>query len=81
MSPAQLSVWQEEQRLGALAMDFRRTRCQEERASIAKTYAEVVDRLILSGQWNEMPSFEDQLPDDWMPKAFYDFWLDDNDEH
>ena len=36
------------------------------------------DRLIKSGTWNEVPSFEDQLPEDDMPKAFFDYWFSDS---
>jgi hypothetical protein len=70
--PAPVS-WDEND-LGALAMRFRGTRNEDERRSIADEYARTVDRLIASGQWEEAPSFEDQLPDEWMPKAFEDFW-------
>lgn len=65
----------EEERLGSLAMQFRGTRCEEERQEIAKEYAQTVERLIHSGQWHEMPPLEDQLPDDWMPAAFFEYWL------
>lgn len=34
----------------------------------------MVDRLIKSGSWDEMPAPEDQLPDDWMPGSFHEFW-------
>jgi hypothetical protein len=27
------------------------------------------------GHWSEMLSPEDQLPDDWMPREFFDYWL------
>jgi hypothetical protein len=36
-----------------------------------------VDRLIQSGRRAEAPSFEDRLPDEWMPKAFADYWFDE----
>jgi hypothetical protein len=60
--------------LGGLAMKFRATQSDPERQEIARDYAEVVKRLVASGQWNEMPAFEDQLPDGWMPDAFFKFW-------
>jgi hypothetical protein len=60
--------------LGRLAMQFRGTRSDTERREIARSYAETVSRLIASGSWNEMPAFEDQLPDDWMPDTFFDYW-------
>jgi hypothetical protein len=56
-------------------MQFRDTRREAERRDIAEEYSQTVERLIQTGCWNEMPSFEDQLPDDWMPKAFFDYWL------
>ena len=63
-----------ETQLGLLAMRFRSTRDESERDKVAAQYAHVVDRLIASGKWNEMPAFEDMLPDGWMPKAFFKFW-------
>ena len=65
---------QDEDRLGVLAMKFRGTRQDAERVAIAADYAAVVDRLIRGGQWHEIPSPEDQLPDAWMPKTFFDYW-------
>ena len=62
-------------RLGILAMKFRGTRHDGERREIAKDYSQTVERLIQSGVWHEMPATEDQLPDAWMPKAFFDYWL------
>jgi hypothetical protein len=60
--------------LGILAMDFRGERDKTTRRQIADKYACVVDRLIKSGNWQEMPAPEDQLPDQWMPLSFYDYW-------
>ena len=65
----------DEARLGALAMQFRGTRCDSERQDIAGEYARTVNRLIRAGHWSEMPVPEDQLPDDWMPPEFFDYWL------
>ena len=66
---------QDEERLGVLAMQFRGTRCDEERRAIARDYCQTVDRLIRTGNWHEIPSLEDQLPDEWMPEAFFEYWL------
>jgi hypothetical protein len=74
MSAVPPSVAQDEERLGALAMKFRGTRREAERQDIARDYAQTVERLIASGSWHEMPAFEDQLPDDWMPPAFFAYW-------
>jgi hypothetical protein len=63
-----------EQQLGILAMRFRGTRDEAERALITAEYAKVVTRLIESGKWGEIPSLEDQLPDDRMPQAFFEYW-------
>jgi hypothetical protein len=65
---------QDEERLGELAMKFRGTRDPEERLAIADAYCQVVERLIRSGLWREIPAPEDQLPDDWMPQTFFDYW-------
>jgi hypothetical protein len=56
-------------------MNFRATRSETERRQIARAYAEAVGRLVASGRWQEMPAPEDQLPEAWMPDAFFDFWL------
>ncbi len=61
-------------KLGLLAMQFRSTRDAPERAKVAKAYGEVVHQLIESGQWEEMPSFEEMLPVEWMPDAFFEYW-------
>jgi hypothetical protein len=74
MSAIPPSVPRDEERLGALAMKFRGTRLASERRELARDYAQTVERLIASGGWHEMPAFEDQLPDDWMPAAFFDYW-------
>jgi hypothetical protein len=29
--------------------------------------------LIHSGQWHELPTHEEQLPDEWMPNSFFEF--------
>jgi hypothetical protein len=60
--------------LGVLAMRFRRTREAAARRGVAAEYAREVQRLIQSGNWVEAPAFEDQLPDEWMPEAFFAYW-------
>jgi hypothetical protein len=75
MSPTPYSVACDCELLGVLAMRFRGTRRDAERRDIANDYSRTVDRLIHSGRWQEMPASEDQLPDDWMPRAFFDYWL------
>ena len=62
-----------EAHLGALAMRFRGTQDSVERKTIATEYAKTVKKLIKSGNWSEMPAPEDQLPDDVMPKEFFEF--------
>jgi hypothetical protein len=63
-----------ETQLGLLAMRFRSTRDESERDKVAGEYEHVVDELIARGKWKEMPSFEDMLPDERMPEAFFTFW-------
>jgi hypothetical protein len=60
--------------LGLLAMRFRSTRDETERAGVAAAYGRIVVELIESGKWKEMPAFEDMLPDEWMPDVFFTFW-------
>ncbi len=70
-----ISASNDEARLGMLAMRFRGTRDAAERQTLAEDYSQTVDRLIRGGQGEEMPSPEEQLPDEWMPKAFFNFWF------
>ena len=63
--------------LGVLAMRFRRTRDEAVRRAIAAEYAREVQRLIEAGNWTAAPAFEDQLPDEWMPEAFFAYWSPD----
>ena len=74
MSTLPPGVRQDEERLGELAMQFRGTRRDAERRAIAGDYSRTVDRLIHSGAWQDMPAPEDQLPDAWMPRAFFEHW-------
>jgi predicted transcriptional regulator len=64
--------------LGVLAMQFRRTRDEAARRAIAAEYAREVQRLIETGSWTQAPAFEDQLPDEWMPEAFFAYWCPDS---
>jgi hypothetical protein len=64
----------DEAHLGALAMSFRGTRVKDERESIAKEYAKTVKKLVKSRCWKEMPPPEDQLPDEYMPREFFQYW-------
>ena len=63
--------------LGVLAMRFRRTRDDAVRRAIAADYARDVQRLIETGNWAQAPAFEDQLPLEWMPEAFFAYWCPD----
>jgi hypothetical protein len=63
-----------ETKLGLLAMQFRGTRDESVRDKVTADYRRVVAGLIASGQWKEMPAFEDMLPDERMPEAFFQFW-------
>jgi hypothetical protein len=74
MNPIPPNVSQDEERLGELAMKFRGTRRHAERQGIATDYAQTVERLINSNNWQEVPAPEDQLPNDWMPRAFFEYW-------
>jgi hypothetical protein len=60
--------------LSILAMRFRGTHDEGERDAITQEYAAVVTRLIESGKWKVMPTFENQLPDERLPRAFFDYW-------
>ncbi len=77
MPPVLPRTLKDEDRLSYLAMQFRGTRNEVERQAIARDYAETVVRLIASGGWHMSPALEAQLPDAWMPRAFFDYWLSD----
>jgi hypothetical protein len=74
MPPTPSNIARDEDLLGRLAMRFRRVTNPSDREKIAQEYAETVERLIRSGQWQEAPPPEDQLPHDYMPPSFYVFW-------
>jgi hypothetical protein len=65
---------QDEESLGALAMQFRGTASKTKRKAIAAEYSQIVKKLIQSGNWHEAPALEDQLPDDFMPESFLKYW-------
>jgi hypothetical protein len=74
MSSLPTNLWQAEERLGQLAAQFRGTRGAPDRQAIAGAYSQAVENLIQSGRWHEMPALEDQLPDEWMPKVYFEYW-------
>jgi hypothetical protein len=65
---------QYEDTLGRLAMRYRRTSDPTQRKQIAREYLEVVEQLISSGEWQESPPPEDQLPYADMPLAYFKYW-------
>jgi hypothetical protein len=74
MQSRRSTVTDDEQHLAALAMRFRGSKVDSERRVIADEYFATVTRLIHSRRWQEMPPPEDQLPDAWMPKEFFQYW-------
>lgn len=74
MTSTPSNVAWDEDLLGRLAMQYRRTKSPTDRQQIAKQYSDTVDRLIQSAMWHDAPPPEDQLPDADMPAAFFDFW-------
>jgi hypothetical protein len=74
MKPKRESKVPPAKQLCILARQFRSTREEPRRVPIANAYAKAVDQLIESGKWRQIPSLEDQLPDEWMPEAFFDYW-------
>ncbi len=74
MTAIPYNIAQDEDLLGILAMRYRRTQGRADRLQVAKEYADTVKRLIQSGAWHNAPPPEDQLPDDDMPKVFFEFW-------
>jgi hypothetical protein len=68
----------DENELGHLAMSFRgcgnAKDVKEQRKVIVQKYADVVQRLIDGGVWDEIPAPEDMLPNEYMPEAFNKYW-------
>jgi hypothetical protein len=68
----------DENELGWLAMSFRGCKnapdAKEQRKVIVQKYADVVQKLIDSGVWDEAPALEDMLPNEYMPEAFNKYW-------
>ena len=63
-----------EKLLCILAREFRGTSDEQQRMAIAGEYAKAVNRLIRGKKREEIPPLEDQLPDEWMPDAFFTHW-------
>jgi hypothetical protein len=63
-----------QQELGKLALKFRGSRSAAEEQEIARQYEQTVEKLVRSGTWDEVPGPEDQLPENLMPNAFFDYW-------
>jgi hypothetical protein len=73
-NPTAHDIAKDEDMLGILAMQYRRTKNLVERQNIAKQYSATVGRLIQSGIGEEAPPPEDQLPKADMPPVFFEFW-------
>jgi hypothetical protein len=63
-----------DEELGILAMEFRGTMDDEQRRVIAGKYERILNQLLSGKRRREMPPLESQLPDEWMPKTFFE-WL------
>jgi hypothetical protein len=63
-----------ETKLGLLAMQFRSTKDKSKRQKIMSEYENIVNQLIKNKAWDEMPGFEDMLPDEYMPERFFQYW-------
>ena len=67
-----------ENELGRLAMKFRgclhQPDCKEQRKVIAQKYAEIIDELIESNVWDEIPAPEDMLTNEYMPERFWKYF-------
>ncbi len=63
------------ERLGVLAANYRFTHDPLKRERIAKDYGDIMRAVIRTygESWDEMPAAEDQLPDEHMPKEWFDF--------
>lgn len=60
--------------LAQLAARFRETRDETLRRRVVEDYARTVARLIEGGDWQEVPPPECQLPDEYMPREFFEHW-------
>ena len=70
MSVSSYHVFQDEERLGELAMRFRGTRDDTERRQVAANYASAIKRLIDSGSWDEIPAPERCVD----ACGFFEYW-------
>ena len=54
------------------------SRDQIARAMADPAFRSSVERLLQGKRdWSEAPAFEDMLPDEWMPRAFFAYWCPD----
>jgi hypothetical protein len=60
--------------LSTLAETFRNTKDNKTKQEIADLYQKKVNLLIETTKWDKMPPLENQLPQNWMPFEFYDYW-------
>lgn len=60
--------------LGRLADRFRHAKSKREKTAIAKVYAMAVKDLIIEGGWTDVPTPADELPAEYMPPEYADYW-------
>jgi len=46
----------------------------EPRDYLVREYSKTVERMIRRGTWKDCPGPESQLPDEFMPRTFREFW-------
>ena len=63
-----------DQELGFLAYAWRGEEDSNERTKIVNLYAQAVFELIEAGTWCEVPPPDHWLPDELMPKEFFEYW-------
>jgi hypothetical protein len=62
----------DEDLLGFLAMRFRNAGTDAIRQDVAQDYAKTVKRLIASGGLKECLPPGDMLPNNWMPRSYFE---------
>ncbi|RDJ35581.1 MAG: hypothetical protein DWQ19_12250 [Crenarchaeota archaeon] len=60
--------------LEQISYDFNHTTDENERTKLVEYYAHYVRELIATGLWLTIPPIDARLPDNYMPKEFFEYW-------
>jgi len=75
MNIEQLMINKLEDELANIAMAFRGApQDSEERDSIAERYRSIMEQIFVYEDWCGEPEVESQLPDEYMPDVYKEYW-------